>query len=163
MNNVNDTAVSVSDVSITVELPVVVNMNSLRHMCIEAGVEPSFFSKMPVSFKPTSREEAAISKARLTLALANNRQNCSFADLFFDPAWIILLDLLVRENEGYKTSISSACVASFSPSTTALRHITEMVRRGILIRTPDPADSRRVFLTLGDQTRDELVTVLSKT
>lgn len=162
MQRVNEANISALDQLITVELPVILNMKSLQKICVQAGLEPAFSKAMPVSFKPASSEDAAISKARLTLALAKNRENCSFADLFFDPAWLMLLDLLVREKEGFKTSISSACLASLAPSTTALRHITEMVRRGILVRTPDPADSRRFFLALAEQTRDDLLALLSK-
>lgn len=84
----------------------------------------------------------------------------SAANLFADPAWFILLDLFVRQYQGLKTSVSSACHASFSPVTTALRHIAILTERNIIQRQYDPVDHRRVYLELTDETKEEIQRIL---
>jgi hypothetical protein len=70
--------------------------------------------------------------------------------LFADPAWDILLDLAVARIEGRMVAVSSLCIAAAVPATTALRWITHMTEQAMLIRKPDPADGRRVFIALSD-------------
>lgn len=68
--------------------------------------------------------------------------------LFGDPAWMILLDLYIREFEDKTTTVSSATTASGSPATTGLRYVVELVSTGHLIRTPHPHDDRCILLSL---------------
>jgi DNA-binding MarR family transcriptional regulator len=65
--------------------------------------------------------------------------------LFCEPAWDVLLDLYINNARQKSISVSSACLASAAPATTALRHISELVRRRLVIRYPHP-DDRRVFV-----------------
>jgi CheY-like chemotaxis protein len=65
-----------------------------------------------------------------------------------DPDWIMLLDLLGAERAGRKTTITAMCAASGLPQATALRHIDSLVREGFVSRTRDPADRRRIIVTL---------------
>ncbi len=69
-------------------------------------------------------------------------------DLFADPAWDMLLDLLHAEIIYAKVTVSSLTWASGVPPTTALRWIKAMVKEGLLLRQPDPHDGRRVFISL---------------
>lgn len=62
----------------------------------------------------------------------------------------MLLDLYVARLRGTKVSVKSLCIVANTPSTTALRHIADLVKNGEIDRTPDPADHRRVFLGLSD-------------
>ena len=73
-----------------------------------------------------------------------------FADphLFADPAWDILIDLYIASEEGRGISISSACIASAVPITTALRWIKILEQGGHISRHEDPSDARRVFMAL---------------
>jgi DNA-binding MarR family transcriptional regulator len=71
------------------------------------------------------------------------------ADLFADPAWDMLLDLLQAEIVQHRVPVSSLCSAAAVPATTALRWIKTMTERGILQRRNDPHDGRRVFIELG--------------
>jgi DNA-binding MarR family transcriptional regulator len=74
-----------------------------------------------------------------------------FGDMdFFDPAWDILLDLYVCKETGRQVSVSSACIASNVPPTTALRYLSSMTDQGILIRVLDETDGRRIFVALSD-------------
>ena len=81
-------------------------------------------------------------------------------NLFADPAWFILLDLFVRQHSALDTGVSSACRASFSPVTTALRHIAIMTERNIIVRRFDPRDQRRVYLELTEETKQEIQRIL---
>ncbi|OQW41578.1 MAG: hypothetical protein A4S12_08345 [Proteobacteria bacterium SG_bin5] len=71
--------------------------------------------------------------------------------LFEDPAWDMLLDLFAAELEGARVSVSSLCIAAAVAPTTALRWIQRLTALGLLLRTPDPADGRRAFITLSGQ------------
>ncbi len=65
--------------------------------------------------------------------------------LFCEPAWDILLDLYINNGRLRTISISSACLASAVPATTALRHILELEKRMLVARYRHP-DDRRVFV-----------------
>lgn len=69
-------------------------------------------------------------------------------DLFGEPAWDILLDLFIAAKERRRVSVTSACIGSAVPSTTALRWITILEREGLLLREADPADARRIYVKL---------------
>lgn len=69
-------------------------------------------------------------------------------DLFADPAWDMLLDLFAARLEGGHVSVSSLCIASAVPPTTALRWITTLSDAGLVARQDDPADKRRAFIVL---------------
>ena len=69
-------------------------------------------------------------------------------DLFGEPAWDILLDLFIAAKERRRVSVTSACIGSAVPSTTALRWITILEKQGLLLREADPGDARRVYVKL---------------
>lgn len=70
------------------------------------------------------------------------------SSLFGEPAWDLLLDLYIREKSGSRSSVTSACIGSRAPHTTALRHIEALRRSGWIKRIPDEADKRRFWLAL---------------
>lgn len=72
------------------------------------------------------------------------------ADMFADPVWDMLLDLTAAAAENTRVSVTSLCIASGVPPTTALRWITQMTEAGLLIRLEDHTDKRRAFITLTD-------------
>jgi DNA-binding MarR family transcriptional regulator len=78
------------------------------------------------------------------------------SDLFGDPAWDMLLDLAVARAEYTRVSVTSLCIASGVPPTTALRWISEMTKMGLLQRSEDETDRRRAFVTLTDKASDAL-------
>lgn len=77
-------------------------------------------------------------------------------DLFADPAWDMLLDLLQAEIAQLRVPVSSLCIAAAVPATTALRWLKTMVSEGLFIRRADPHDGRRVFVELAPQTSEAL-------
>jgi DNA-binding MarR family transcriptional regulator len=72
-------------------------------------------------------------------------------DLFADPAWDMLLDLLQAEIAQLRVPVSSLCIAAAVPATTALRWLKTMVAKGIFVRHADPHDGRRVFVELAPE------------
>jgi DNA-binding MarR family transcriptional regulator len=70
------------------------------------------------------------------------------ADLFGEGGWAILLDLFVSERKGRPISVSSACIASQVPATTALRYIAALIEYGLVERTDNQADRRVRLLSL---------------
>ena len=70
------------------------------------------------------------------------------ADIFSDPAWDIMLDLFICARREGRISVSSACIASCAPPTTALRWISLLERRELIRRRADLDDRRRTFLEL---------------
>lgn len=87
----------------------------------------------------------------------------SMADgMFGEPAWDILLDLFASEAEGKAVRVSSACIAAAVPATTALRYISEMERRGLLLRMPSATDRRAQHVKLSRDTFTDLEALLKR-
>lgn len=75
-------------------------------------------------------------------------------DLFGDPAWDMLLDLTAARAEHTRVSVTSLCIASGVPPTTALRWIGQMTDAGLLERAEDETDRRRAFIALTEKAND---------
>ena len=73
-------------------------------------------------------------------------------DLFADPAWDMLLDLMAARVERQRVAVSSLCIAAAVPPTTALRWIKGLCDQGLFVRVADPEDGRRVFIELSSET-----------
>jgi DNA-binding MarR family transcriptional regulator len=76
--------------------------------------------------------------------------------LFADPAWDILLDLTAARAEHARVSVTSLCIASGVPPTTALRWIGQMTQTGLLERVEDESDRRRAFIALTARAADAM-------
>ena len=77
-------------------------------------------------------------------------------ELFGDPAWDMLLDLTAARAEHTRVSVTSLCIASGVPPTTALRWIGQMTEAGLFQRVEDEADRRRAFVALTDKAADAM-------
>jgi hypothetical protein len=98
--------------------------------------------------------------ARFVRALIRQRQRrvAAFgADLFADPVWDMMLDLLAARLEGRPVSTSSLCIAAGVPSTTALRWIRLLTERGLFVRVADPRDRRGVLIELSGDTAERMI------
>jgi len=78
------------------------------------------------------------------------------SDLFADPAWDMLLDLMAAKLEKQKVAVSSLCIAAAVPPTTALRWIKTLSEQGLFVRVADAEDGRRVFIELSDRAAADL-------
>ncbi len=81
-------------------------------------------------------------------------------ELFADPAWDMLLDLMAARLERKRVAVSSLCIAAAVPATTALRWIKALTDRGLFVREADPKDGRRVYVALSDEAARALAAYL---
>lgn len=104
-------------------------------------------------------ETAAINAAQVRDLLRARRIRADFlpGDLFADPAWDMLLDLLAAQLEHERVSVSSLCIAAAVPPTTALRWIRTLTDKGLVERQADPHDGRRIFIALAHETAESLM------
>lgn len=80
------------------------------------------------------------------------------------PAWDMLLDLYLARAEARATYAWAVCLAARAPMSTAHRHLAALTARGHVVRSDDPADHRRVAVTLSPgaaQTLDALMDALA--
>ncbi len=89
-----------------------------------------------------------VEAARRILAARRRRVRSIPADLLGEPAWDMLLDLLVSRAEGRDVPLKDACIASGVPSTTAKRCLDALTARGMIDQRADPDDRRRKLLIL---------------
>lgn len=118
-------------------------------------------SQFAVQGEDSSHEESLIRQSRTPLPdprLTRNvirarqlRQRFFSPDLFADPAWDMLLDLTLARAEHRRVSVTSLCIASGVPTTTALRWIKLLEQAGLVKRIEDDTDRRRAFVTLTEQ------------
>ncbi|WP_230206965.1 hypothetical protein [Novosphingobium sp. Gsoil 351] len=78
-------------------------------------------------------------------------------ELFADPAWDMLLDLAAARAERQRVSVTSLCIASGVPPTTALRWIALMTEAGLLERVEDAIDRRRASIAPTDRAAEAMI------
>ena len=96
--------------------------------------------------------EAAVSAQQVRGIIRARRLRDQYfgADLFADPAWDMLLDLMAARLEEQRVAVSSLCIAASVPATTALRWIKALTEQGLFVRAADPQDGRRVYIELSE-------------
>ena len=90
-------------------------------------------------------------KVRAIIRARRLRDQYFRSELFADPAWDMLLDLMAARLEGQRVAVSSLCIAAAVPATTALRWIKTLTDHGLFVRVADPQDGRRVYIELSDK------------
>jgi hypothetical protein len=102
---------------------------------------------------------SALDEARHHYKARRSRTNLfGVPELFGEPAWDMLVDLFIASEEGKRISVSSLCIASAVPMTTALRWIAILETRNLILRTTDPVDARRFFISLAPETHSKIKT-----
>ncbi len=99
---------------------------------------------------PAPAAERAISASTIRAIIRARRLRDRFfaSDLFADPAWDMMLDLMAARLENRRVAVSSLCIAAAVPPTTALRWIKTLTESGVFTRAADPEDGRRVYVEL---------------
>jgi hypothetical protein len=113
----------------------------------------------PPSFEAARAGEVPTVSAQTVRDVIRARRLCARyfpEDLFADPAWDMLLDLLQAEIGQLRVPVSSLCIAAAVPATTALRWLKAMVAQGLFLRRADPHDGRRVFVELAPKASEAL-------
>ena len=100
--------------------------------------------------------EVSIETIRAIIRARRLRSRYFDEELFADPAWDMLLDLLYAEISNLRVPVSSLCIAAAVPATTGLRWLKTMVQQGIFLRQADPHDGRRVFVELAPHSSQSL-------
>lgn len=100
-----------------------------------------------IQLKPTSLD-ALEDRIKRILKLRSSRRRIFQDELFGEPAWDMLLELYAVGLGGQTVSVSSLCIASGVPCTTALRWIRNLETHGWIQRARDPKDGRRFFVSL---------------
>ena len=108
--------------------------------------------------EPATGEAPGISLDTVRQVIRARRLRARFfdEDLFADPAWDMLLDLLQAEIAQHRVPVSSLCIAAAVPATTALRWIKTMTDVGLFKRRADPHDGRRIFVELSSSASDAM-------
>jgi hypothetical protein len=126
-----------------------------------AGASAIFHPSAPISGQRPHAVASLEDEAELYLPLIKLFQtNRRSRDRLFpicggeDPSWDIVLYILEQDLLRQKVSVTSACHATSVPQTTAMRKIDELVAAGLLVRTPDVADRRRVLVKTTTACRD---------
>jgi hypothetical protein len=96
----------------------------------------------------TSPVDAAL--VRRLIRVRRERDRWFPAEIFADPAWDMLLDLIAARLEGKTVPVSSLCIAAAVPTSTALRWVRSLQEAGLFLRHTDPDDARRSYITLSD-------------
>lgn len=131
-----------------------------------AGKDSAFRFESPVDSYSAPAMERQLTKApqrkvrdplpssrlvRKIIAARKLRSRFLDGELFADPAWDMLLDLTAARAEHARVSVTSLCIASGVPPTTALRWIGQMTEAGLFERVNDDTDRRRAFIRLSDK------------
>jgi DNA-binding MarR family transcriptional regulator len=142
------------------------NAARLRQLSDEVGRIAATLARLSTGPTATARREAAetltdapevsIETVRAIIRARRLRSRYFREDMFADPAWDMLLDLLQAEIAKLRVPVSSLCIAAAVPATTGLRWLKTMVQEGIFVRRADPHDGRRVFVELAPQTSQAL-------
>jgi DNA-binding MarR family transcriptional regulator len=119
--------------------------STLARLSIEPGSPAG--AVLPVS-EEVDVPAVAADTVRSVIRARRLRSRFFEEDLFADPAWDMLLDLLQAEIAQLRVPVSSLCIAAAVPATTALRWLKTMTDKGIFVRRADPHDGRRVFVEL---------------
>ena len=75
---------------------------------------------------------------------------------FADPAWDMLLELLLAEINQFRTTVTDLSMGAGVPASTGLRWLKLLTKSGLVVRIPDPDDGRRVFVELTPQASQAL-------
>lgn len=105
-----------------------------------------------ISFGAAGRLNTAIAWVRARAC----RDRAFGDDLFFDPAWSIMLELYVHYRQQTATSITSLCVAAKIPPSTGLRWVALLEKRGLVTREADPFDRRKSYARLTAEAIDRV-------
>jgi DNA-binding MarR family transcriptional regulator len=110
------------------------------------------------SLRGNEPKDTAVAQAEVRCVIMARRMREAMLgdELFADPAWDILLELYAATLEQRRVSTSELCVRSAAPATTALRWIEKLASAGLLTRTNDSLDGRRVWVDLSGEAESKM-------
>jgi DNA-binding transcriptional ArsR family regulator len=90
----------------------------------------------------------------------NRRRRTSLSEFFDWPTWDMLLDLAAERAEGSHVSVSSVCISSGAPQSTALRKLAALESAKLVERYFHGKDRRRVCIRLTEQAAEMVASAL---
>ena len=114
-------------------------------------------AKVPAPGQVSPRIRAFI---RTILRVRAQRRAVFGSSLFGEPSWDMLLELYDAHFKARRECVSSLCIASGVPSTTALRWIGHLEQEGWIARVPDAHDRRRYYVELSKRGLEAMTQVL---
>ena len=88
--------------------------------------------------------------ARRLLGERSMRRRFVSEDLFHEPAWDMLLALYLAHHENRVMNVKTLVAATQAPVTTSQRWIDHLGKLGLITRVVDPADRRRLEVSLSE-------------
>ncbi|WP_322964065.1 MarR family transcriptional regulator [Sphingomonas fuzhouensis] len=98
--------------------------------------------------------------ARQTQAMRANVAQFFPRDVFRDSAWDMMLELFIAEEQHRQLCVKELILVSGETATSALRRIDRLESTGLLRRQTDPADHRRLAVTLTQRGTDAMTAML---
>jgi hypothetical protein len=77
-----------------------------------------------------------------------------------DAAWVMLLDLFLMHIEDKPLAVTALCVGSGVPVTTALRRLDQLIAKGLVLKSPDGIDRRRLLVSITPKGIDCVSTIV---
>jgi hypothetical protein len=123
---------------------------TINALSAEASRIADALARLAATEKPAVPAEQPVDATliRRLIRLRRARDRYFPADIFADPAWDMLLDLMAAQLEHRDVPVSSLCIAAAVPTTTALRWIRSLSEAGLFVRRMDPTDARRTYISL---------------
>lgn len=119
---------------------------------IDSLISPQGFQRQPVRDGTLSEDaQSLVTKVRSVVRFRDLRRKVFAPDLFADPAWDLLLDIFACDLSQQRMSVTAACHSARVPPTTALRWLKVLEENGLIVRTSDPRDGRRIFVSLTEE------------
>lgn len=135
----------------------VASLNEIIASPIQCSASAIETPSIPVGPVPVYLDDRYLAEfVRGVISARKKRATVLPAELLHDPAWEILLNLFLAELAQQRVTASSLRRASCVSATTALRWISTLTDRGYLVRSPDPLDGRRVFISMNARLNESM-------
>ena len=117
--------------------------------------------------RPTGTHLLEEERGDLVLGLATvikvirHRRDLTYGGINFgDPAWQVMLDLLVHEMEGHKVSVDGLARSGALPVATVVDCVQTLSDLGLAAAMPEKFDGRRLWVSLSHRARTTLFDML---
>jgi DNA-binding MarR family transcriptional regulator len=98
--------------------------------------------------EPVAYQQDTVALARRLIAERQMRRRFLPADLFHEPAWDMMLALYVARAEDRVMNVKTLVASADAPVTTSQRWIDHLAKLRLVDRITDPADRRRIEVSL---------------
>ena len=130
-----------------------------RDTAFRGGDDPeSETSSAGNPYAPTT--EKLVELARKVSRMRSVRPSYFASELFSEPAWEMLLALLVADSAGYRMTITNVCDSCNAPDSTALRWLDKMKDSSLVRRRKNPTDARIVYIEIEPHAKTALIACL---